>query len=333
LIASTLRTAITGTKATVFREDDDEIDIVVKLDKAQSYDLNVLRTLTIPGDDGKRIPLAQVASIGTKGGLGALTRIDFKRVIYVYADISKKSGRTATAVIQEIQQNMKKTEFKLPTGYSYAFRGEQEDQQEAMDFLIKAFFVANALIFLILVSQFNSLVLPLIIIFSVLLSFIGVVWGLFVAPTLFQFKLKTSEFVIIMTGVGIVSLAGVVVNNAIVLLDYILLLRKEGYSKVDAIVQAGLVRFRPVMLTAVTTVLGLIPMSGGFSLDFTNRWMGVVPLLVTGAQSSEWWSPLANAVIFGLIVATMLTLVMVPVFYYIMEGLHLKLSFQPPNDQ
>ena len=150
---------------------------------------------------------------------------------------------------------------------------------------------------------------------------IGVIMGLFLAPLLFTLKFETQPFVVIMTGVGVVSLAGVVVNNAIVLLDYIRQLRDDGMEKIEAIVTGGVVRFRPVILTAITTKLGNITMSTGVSLDFSKRIFGVIPSLVMGSSSSEWWAPLANAVIFGLAIATVLTLVMVPVFYYILEGL------------
>jgi multidrug efflux pump subunit AcrB len=319
-IASTLRTAINGNTATVFRDGDDEIDIVVKLEKAQSNDLDFLRYVQIPGKGNSWVPLSQVAEIKTSGGKGAINRVDFERVIFVEAEISQESGRNSQSILKEIESNMKSSGLVIPTGYSIQFKGEQEDQQESQAFLSKAFLIALFLIALILISQFNSLVIPFIVLFSVVLSFIGVVLGLFIAPTLFEFEFKVSPFVIIMTGVGIISLAGVVVNNAIVLLDYIRQLRADGLRKNDAIVQAGVVRFRPVMLTAITTVLGLIPMSAGFTLDFVNRIYGVIPSFVTGSSSSEWWAPLANSVIFGLVVATLLTLVMVPVFYYALDN-------------
>ena len=162
------------------------------------------------------------------------------------------------------------------------------------------------LIFLVLVTQFNSIVTPFIILTSVVLSLIGVLWGLIITDT---------PFGVIMTGIGVISLAGVVVNNAIVLIDYFNQLVAQGMSVKDAVIKAGLVRFRPVMLTAITTILGLIPMATGISFDFTTL------TLDTGSESAQWWGPMAVAVIFGLLVATLLTLVVVPVLCSLAESL------------
>jgi multidrug efflux pump subunit AcrB len=166
--------------------------------------------------------------------------------------------------------------------------------------------VALFLIAIVLVAQFNSFLTPLIILGSVVLSLVGVLWGLIITGT---------PFGIIMTGIGVISLAGVVVNNAIVLLDYVEQLKAQGTSTHDALIQAGLVRFRPVMLTAVTTVLGLVPMAVGVAIDFKEM------KLILASQSAEWWGPMAVAVIFGLAFSTVLTLVMVPTFYSITEDL------------
>jgi len=318
-IASTVRAAVNGTKVSTLRNADDDIDIVVKLEDAQRNDVNTLQYLSIPGKEGARIPLSAVTKVDNQSGVGSISRIDFKRTVQVTGEVSKVSGRTANAINADIKNKLESPEFRLPDGYIYEFSGEQKDQQESMKFLSQAFLATLFLIGLILISEFNSIVLPSIIMFSVLLSFIGVILGLYLAPVFFKFSFKPDEFVIIMTGVGIVSLAGVVVNNAIVLMDYIKQLREDGVPKVEALVRAGKIRFRPVMLTAVTTELGLIPMSTGFSIDFVNRIYGVIPRIVTGGSSSEWWAPLANSVIFGLAVATILTLIMVPVFYYVLE--------------
>jgi multidrug efflux pump subunit AcrB len=163
------------------------------------------------------------------------------------------------------------------------------------------------LIFIVLVTQFDSILIPGVILFTVILSLIGVFLGLLVTHT---------PFGIIMTGVGVISLAGVVVNNAIVLVHYINLLRAGGMEKFEAIVEAGRTRFRPVVLTAVTTILGLIPLTTGFSVDFTRLFTGdIAHAVVLGGESSEWWGPMGVAVIWGLAVATFLTLVIVPVMY------------------
>lgn len=325
-IASTIRTAVTGETASVFREEDDEVDITVKLDERDVRNIGFLRYLTIPGSEDRRVPLINVATIETTSGLGSIRRIDFNRVVDVEAEVAKESGRTPADIINEINANLEKADINPPKGYTIRFRGQQEEQQESMVFLSQAFLVAIFLIALILISQFNSVIMPAIILFSVVLSFIGVVVGLFLSPLIFEFRAEPSAFVVVMTGVGVISLAGVVVNNAIVLLDYIRQLRDEGLPKTEAIIQAGVVRFRPVMLTAITTVLGLVPMSTGISLDFTNRIFFIIPTLITNSSSSEWWAPLSNAVIFGLGVATILTLIMVPIFYYVLDVIDERLS-------
>ncbi len=188
----------------------------------------------------------------------------------------------------------------LPIGYSYRFTGENEEREKSGAFMMKAFVAAVLMITFVLVSQFNSILTPLIIMVSVILSFIGVFLGLMVTNT---------PFGIVMTGMGVISLAGVVVNNAIVLIDYTNLLRQRGRACAEAIIEAGRTRFRPVMLTAVTTVLGLTPMAVGVNFDFANfRWE-------IGSESSQWWGAMAVAVIFGLVVATALTLFVVPNLY------------------
>lgn len=197
----------------------------------------------------------------------------------------------------------------LPPGYSYRFTGEEEHQKESAEFLSWAGSVAIALIFMILVSQFNSVLYPFIIMTSVILSLAGVFLGLGVC---------NMPFGIIMTGVGVISLAGVVVNNAIVLIDYIIQLRERGMERDQAIMAAGATRLRPVLLTAITTVLGLIPMATGISFDFHPGTFG----LQTAAESSQWWQSMAIAVIFGLGVATLLTLIIVPVLFSLLDDLH-----------
>jgi len=221
-------------------------------------------------------------------------RLDQKRVVTVSANVS---GRLANDAIRDIEKRLVE-QVEWPRGYSFRFTGEQREQEKAQAFLIKAFAATLFLIAIILITQFNSVATPLIILTSVLLSLIGVFLGLLVTDTAFG---------IIMTGIGVISLAGVVVNNAIVLIDYSNQLRDKGLSYRESLIKAGLVRFRPVMLTAITTILGLLPMAAGVSVDFRKLTLEV------GSESSQWWGPMAVAVIFGLGVATLLTLVIVPV--------------------
>jgi multidrug efflux pump subunit AcrB len=219
-------------------------------------------------------------------------RLDQKRVVTVAGNVS---GRLANDIIRDIKNRL--ADFDWPRGYTYTFTGEQKEQDKASRFLSQAFVVAIFIIFLILVTQFNSFMTPLIILTSVLLSLIGVFFGLLVTGMAFG---------IMMTGVGVISLAGVVVNNTIVLIDYYNQLMDRGLSSRKALVEAGLTRFRPVMLTAITTILGLLPMATGISFDFHKfKW-------VFGGESTQWWGPMAVAVIFGLGVATLLTLIVVP---------------------
>jgi multidrug efflux pump subunit AcrB len=197
-------------------------------------------------------------------------------------------------------------QFPLPPGYKAKFTGEFEFQQEAEEFLSRAFLIALLFIFLILVTQFNSIEQPFIIMTAVILSMGGAFLGL----TAIQ-----SPFGIIMSGVGVISLAGVVVNNGIVLVDYINKLRERGMGLEEALVAGGATRLRPVLLTAVTTVLGLIPMVTGVSYDF-HAWE-----ISWVNESTQWWRTMAIVVIFGLMVATVLTLVVVPTMYSLSASL------------
>jgi multidrug efflux pump subunit AcrB len=187
------------------------------------------------------------------------------------------------------------------------FTGQQQDQAESQAFLLGVFVMAVVLMAFILVSQFDSVFKPFIILTSVVFSTIGVLIGLIV------FRMP---FGVIMTGVGVISLAGVVVNNSIVLIDYIGILRERDKMPVgDALVRAGLTRFRPVILTAITTVLGLVPLAVGLNFDFIGLYTRIAPELYWGGEQAAWWGPMAIAVIAGLTFATFLTLILVPVMY------------------
>lgn len=301
-VAFTVKTAINGAKVGVYREGKDEYDIIAKLPEEDRQSVKALQRLTVSGPNGEPIPLTSLANVRVSSGLGGINRIDQKRVVTISADVA--TGVLANDVIPVIQRRLQ--DIAWPRGYSYAFTGEQQEQAKAQAFLGKAFVAAVFIIFLVLVTQFNSFVTPFIIITSVALSLIGVFLGLLVTGTAFG---------VIMTGVGVISLAGVVVNNAIVLIDYFNQLKAEGMEVRDALVRTGLTRFRPVMLTAITTVLGLLPMATGISYDFIGLQWDV------GGESSQWWGPMAVAVIFGLAVATLLTLVVVPVLCSLAESM------------
>ncbi|MBG0790691.1 MAG: efflux RND transporter permease subunit [Desulfovibrionaceae bacterium] len=300
-IAQTVKTAVNGFKVGVYREGKDEYDIVARLPKSERSTLEDIRRITVSGPSGKPVPITSLAEITMGGGLGGINRIDQNRVVTVSADVS---GRLAEDVIKDIETRL--ADFDWPRGYSYKFTGEQEEQNNASAFLERAFVAALFLIFIVLVTQFNSMTTPFIILTSVILSLAGVMLGLLITGTAFG---------VIMTGVGVLSLAGVVVNNAIVLIDYYEKLKANGIEARDAIIEAGLTRFRPVMLTAITTVLGLVPMATGVSFDFINLRLDL------GSETSQWWGPMAVAVIFGLGVATLLTLVVVPCLCSLQHGM------------
>ncbi len=308
-IGTTIRSAINGTEASRYRDGKDEYDITVRLAEAFRQDLNALGDLTVVSDEGVQVPLSSVASWRIDKGYGVVNRKDMDRVVTVSSDV--RPGNNANAVLREVQVTLAGFGSSLPEGYQMRYTGQQEEQAEDMAFLTGAFVMAVLLIGFILVSQFDSVTKPLIILSSVFLSTIGVLIGLMV------FRMP---FGIIMTGVGVISLAGVVVNNAIVLIDYVDILRtRDGLSRREAIVQGGMTRFRPVMLTAVTTILGLVPLAIGLNIDFIGAYARLAPDFYWGGEQAGWWGPMAIAVIAGLAFATFLTLVLVPVMYSLLD--------------
>jgi multidrug efflux pump len=291
-----LKVAFNGLKVSTYREADEDYDITVQLPESDRRMTDILRELLIPTNEGL-VPLSTIARVEITGGLGQVNRINYGRVVTVKANVDEKHipGPVVRAQAEKIL-----ADFPLPPGFTMRFTGEFEEQQESQAFLTKAFGAALFLIVLVLVTQFNSITQPLIIMTSVLLSLGGVFLGL---------SILSLPFGIIMTGVGVISLAGVVVNNAIVLIDYTNKLRDRGMDTRGAIVAAGCTRLRPVLLTAITTILGLLPMVTGISYDFHAMRLSLV------SESTQWWRSMAIAVIFGLALATMLTLVVVPILY------------------
>ena len=303
-----VRGAINGLEAAKYRTGNDEYDIIVRLREEDRSELTSLDGLTAFAD-GKQIPLLSVADWTVGRGYSAIRRKNMDRVATVSAEVA--AGYNSNSVRSEVEAVLEDFAGALPPGYLMAFTGEQEDQQEAMQFLVTAFMAALMLIALILVSQFNSVVKPVIILSSVVMSTIGVLIGLLA----FQMP-----FVIIMTGVGVISLAGIVVNNAIVLIDYIDVLRdRDGMDRREAIVQGGRTRLRPVLLTALTTALGLVPLAIGLNFDFFGLFSSLSPELFWGGEQAAWWGPMAVAVIVGIIFATFLTLILVPVMYSLVD--------------
>ena len=306
-VGDAVRTALAGAVAPSHRDGEEEIDVVVELAPEYREDVQMVLDLRLPGREDTSpqtfpVPISTVASYELVGGSGSIQHIDQDLVVTIVGDVldgfNENEVRAAVAELME--------EVERPPGIALELTGANQEQEESMIFLLRAFAIAVCLILLVLVTQFDSLAMPFIILATVILSLVGVLWGLLLTGT---------PFGIIMTGLGVISLAGVVVNNAIVLLDYVQQLLARGLSTTDALVEAGLTRFRPVMLTAVTTTLGLVPMAIGIAYDFLKF------KLIVGSASAQWWGPMAVAVIFGLSFATLLTLVMVPTLYSIYDDI------------
>lgn len=320
-VGMTVRQAINGVEASKFRDGKDEYDIIVRLSDEYRDDLSTLSNLTI-FHEGVQIPLSEVANWEVSDGFGGIRHKESERVITVSADV--RSDYQSNAVLAEAQVLLKDYLDRMPAGYSYEWTGQQQDQQESFEFLGKAFLIALFLIAFILVSQFNSIAKPVIILSSVIMSTAGVFYGL----VTFQMALG------LMAILGIISLAGVVVNNAIVLIDYIDILRtRDGLDLRSALIQGGKVRFRPVILTAITTTLGLVPLAIGFNFDFITLvgspitfFSNLSEYIFWGGEQAAWWGPMAIAVIVGLIFATALTLILVPVLYSVIERGRRKLN-------
>lgn len=321
-IAMTIRTALFGSEVSKYKDGEDEYPIQLRLQDQYRYDIPSLmnQKVTFRSQSSGRImqvPVSAVADFSYSTTYGQVKRKNMDRVITIYSNVLE--GYNATEINNQLKPLM--AAYDMPEGFKYEFTGEQQEQEESMMFLITALVIAVCLITIILVSQFNSVVKPLIIIASVFFSTIGVMGGLA------TFKM---DFVVIMTGIGIVSLAGVVVNNAIVLIDYIDLLKRrrrkelgleEGalLSKKDAmecVEQAGKTRLRPVLLTAITTILGLLPMAIGLNINFATILTELDPQIYFGGDNMIFWGPLSWTIIFGLSFATFLTLVIVPSMYH-----------------
>jgi multidrug efflux pump len=307
IIGNFLKTAIFGTKVSTYRQFNDEYDITVRLPLADRVSIDDLGCLQIPNATGGAVPLATLGRFEYRGGFGTINRVDQKRVVTLTADAE---GRLSSDVLADVQKRL--ADFKMPANYTIEYAGEKEEQDASEAFLSKAFGIALLLVTLVLVCQFNSLMVPAIIMTTVVLSLIGALVGLLVCDL---------PFGIIMTGIGVISLAGVVVNNAIVLLAYTRQLQERGMDLVSAAAEAGVTRLRPVLLTAATTIIGLIPMAVGVSYDFhTFSW-------ATKSESTQWWRNMAVVVIFGLGFATILTLVVVPSLYVMLSRLGTRLGF------
>ena len=332
-VGSTIRTALFGKEVSKFKDGEDEYPIRIRLADKYRYDVSSLmnQRITFRSQSNGRImqiPVSSVADYNYNNTYGSVNRKNMKRQVTLYSNVIE--GFNENLIIEQLKKLL--IDYPIPDGYDLQFTGKQQEQEQTQDFLSKALMIAIALITLILVSQFNSALKPIIIIMTVLFSTIGVFLGL---------AIFNMDFVIIMTGIGIVSLAGIVVNNAIVLIDYIDLLKSRkrqelGLEKdaklntkfaVECIKKAGQNRLRPVLLTAITTVLGLLPLATGMNINFTTLLTEFNPRIFFGGDNAIFWGPMAWTVIFGLTFATFLTLVIVPVMYLLADKMTNRFLF------
>ncbi|MEQ8520122.1 MAG: efflux RND transporter permease subunit [Cytophagales bacterium] len=320
-VASEIRTALFGKEISKYKEGEDDYDVELRLDDQFRYDLDALMNKEITYRNqvnGKivQIPIASVADVQYSSTFGSIKRKDLNRVVTLSSNVL--DGYNATEINNQIRGLVRN--MPIPSGYNISFTGEQENQAKEMAFLLNALMLAVFMIFLIIVSQFNKISAPFIIMTSVLFSTIGVFLGLV------AFNM---DFIVIMTMIGIISLAGIVVNNAIVLIDFIELMKARKIAQLEegqpvtkrlvqaAIIEAGKTRLRPVLLTAITTVLGLIPLAVGLNINFETFFAHYEWDFFLGGDNVIFWGPMSWTIIFGLTFSTFLTLVIVPVMYLI----------------
>ncbi|PRX52150.1 efflux RND transporter permease subunit [Salegentibacter salegens] len=329
-VGQTLRRAIYGEEVSTYKDGDDDYEINMRFADEYRYNENVLFNQPVTFKDQNtgeiiQVPISSLVTTESASSFSSIKRKDLKRVITLYSNVLQ--GYNGNEIVGQLKTALRS--YDLPKDITLEFTGEQEEQEENMAFLLKALLIAMGGILLILVAQFNSLSKPIIIVMAVVLSLVGVFLGLII----FQM-----DFIIIMTMMGIISLAGIVVNNAIVLIDYtqILIDRKKRELNIDddelltraqyfdCIVRGGKSRLRPVLLTAITTVLGLIPLAVGLNIDFFSLFIDYDPKIFIGGDNVIFWGPLAWTVIFGLVFATFLTLVVVPVMFYLVNRAKVK---------
>ena len=332
-VGQQLRNSIFGAKAGIYKEDGEDYDIYVRFNEENRYNTSAIFNQKITFRDQssgqiKEVPVSAVANQVNSSGFSAIKHRDVKRVVTVYSALAP--GYTdAGAIVSKIQDEMEGFS-ELPADIKIDYTGQIEEQNKQMAFLMGAFFTGLGLIFFILIFQFNSISKPGIIMLAIFLSLIGVFGGIVATG---------SAFVIMMTMMGIISLAGIVVNNGVVLLDYTQLLidRKKVELEMDeedlldsknfleAVVKGGKARLRPVLLTAITTILGLIPLATGFNINFFTLMSEFNPRIYFGGDNVIFWGPLAWTVIYGLLVATFLTLIVVPILFTLVYRIKVKI--------
>ncbi|MBA2422479.1 MAG: efflux RND transporter permease subunit [Chitinophagales bacterium] len=315
-VGDAIRTAVFGLEASKFREYEDEFPIMIRFKKAQRENIDGLMNLKITYRDMnsgqvRQIPLSAVANVSYDNSIGSVTRKNLKRQITLTSNVlTGFTPNTVNAAIGDAINN-----FKRSDTVSVAQTGQSEEEEETAAFLSSALIISLCLIFLILVTLFNSFSKPLIILSEIIFSIIGVLLGFAI------FNMKIS---IIMTGIGIVGLAGIVVRNGILLVEFADELKARGLKTRDAIIMAGKTRMIPVVLTAGATMLGLVPLAVGFNIDFISFFTTLNPKIYFGGDNVAFWGPLSWTIIFGLSFATFLTLILVPCMYLIAYAMKVR---------
>ena len=311
-IGMEIRNAVFGSEVSKFRDDNDEYPIQLRYEYDQRTNVDALKNTKITyrdmnmGGIVRQVPLSAFCEIQYSSTYGGIKRINQKRVITISSNVL--AGYDPNGVVTSVQK--KAAQFQAPEGVEVVLTGQSEEQAETMSFLGTAMLVSLGLIFLILVMQFNSLSKPVIILTEIIFSMIGVFLG---------YAITGMTVSTIMMGIGIVALAGIVVRNGILLVEFTDLLKEQGYNTWDAIVEAGKTRMTPVLLTACAAIFGLIPLAVGLNIDFEKLLTTGNPHLFFGGDSVAFWGPLSWTMIFGLSFATFLTLILVPAMYLLTE--------------
>ena len=311
-IGMALRGSIYGTEASKFKDENDDYPIMVRVKKLDANNLDALLNMRITYRDMvaggmiRQVPLSSVASAEYSNTYGGINRMNQKRVITLASNVL--AGYQPNEVVSQVNAAIES--FDKPSDIQVIMTGEQEQQKETGAFLGNAMLASLALILIILVTQFNSISKPLLILREIFLSLIGVLLG---------FAIFNKDFSVVMTGIGIVALVGIVVRNGILLVEFTDLLREQGATLKAAIIEAGRTRMTPVLLTASATILGLVPLAVGLNMDFATLFSELNPHIYFGGDNVAFWGPLSWTMIYGLGFATFLTLILVPCMYYLNE--------------
>lgn len=324
-IGNSLRTAIYGWEVSRFRDDNDDYPIQLRIKEEQRNDINTLLSMPVifrdmnMGGQVREVPLSAVAKIEYSNSYAGIRRKDQKRVITISSNVL--SGYNANEIVPQINESL--ASFPKADEVTIAMTGEQEEQAETGAFLGFAFLIAFGLMFMILVMQFNSVGRPLIILSEILFSIIGVLIG---------FSLFKMEISIVMTGMGVMALAGIVVRNGILLVEFTDLLISQGMELKEAIAEASKTRMTPVLLTAMAATLGLIPLAVGLNIDFVTLFTEFNPHIFFGGDNVAFWGPLSWTMIFGIIFGTFITLFLVPVMYLVRSRIKKRIFGAEPKE-